>query len=124
MSFLLYILDLHDLMPFITPGVTSIKDSEQQISELESLLDSQVVCSMLLEGSIDPGQDTWWLTDAIFMQIYATENQAELEEFVPSAKEVRRFYDRPVLNLQLEALRAEIDLSRKKVIKSACFAHN
>ena len=53
------------------------------------------------------------------MQIYATENRAELEESVPSAKDVRRFYDPPSSNLELETLEAEIEHLREKVIPSA-----
>nr|XP_027084395.1 endoribonuclease Dicer homolog 3-like [Coffea arabica] len=73
--------------PVIRKGVTSTIVSGWRISELESLLDSQ---------------------------IYATENRAELEESVPSAKDVRRFYDPPSSNLELEALKAEIERLREK----------
>lgn len=106
-------------MCFIISGVTSTKDVKQQISELESLLDSKVVHLLLLEGSIDPGQDTWWLTCkiSVFMQIYTTANVSELEEFVPSAKEIRKFYDRPVFSdLKWGNLKAELDNSQMKVI--------
>lgn len=34
--------DLHLLIDFLLPGVSSVNDSEHQISELESILDSQV----------------------------------------------------------------------------------
>ncbi|PHU09306.1 Endoribonuclease Dicer -like protein 3a [Capsicum chinense] len=52
--------------PVIRKGVSSSTDCEEQISELESLLDSQ---------------------------IYTLENRVELDEFVPSAKETSKFYD-------------------------------
>ncbi|XP_057957753.1 endoribonuclease Dicer homolog 3a [Malania oleifera] len=52
--------------PVIRKGVSSVVDCEDQISELESILDSQV---------------------------YTVEDRAELETFVPSAKDVNKFYD-------------------------------
>ncbi|XP_059641179.1 endoribonuclease Dicer homolog 3 [Cornus florida] len=55
--------------PVTRKGVSSIMDCEEQISELESILDSQ---------------------------IYTIEDKTELEEFVPSAKETCRFYDQAV----------------------------
>uniref|UniRef100_A0A5B7CE62 Uncharacterized protein n=1 Tax=Davidia involucrata TaxID=16924 RepID=A0A5B7CE62_DAVIN len=60
--------------PVIRKGVSSIMDCEEQISELESLLDSQ---------------------------IYTIEDRSELEECIPSAKEICRFYD-PVVILSLD----------------------
>ncbi|CAK9137647.1 unnamed protein product [Ilex paraguariensis] len=59
-----------------TSGVSSTEDCEEQISELESLLDSQV---------------------------YTVENKTELDEFIPSAKEIYRFYDPTPLSLDLKA---------------------
>ncbi|KAG8381903.1 hypothetical protein BUALT_Bualt05G0021200 [Buddleja alternifolia] len=52
--------------PVIRKGVSSIKDSEEQIGELESLLDSQV---------------------------YIVEDRMELEQYIPSAKPICRFYE-------------------------------
>ncbi|KAM3218378.1 endoribonuclease Dicer 3a [Capsicum annuum] len=60
--------------PVIRKGVSSSTDCEEQISELESLLDSQ---------------------------IYTLENRVELDEFVPSAKETSKFYD-PIVFLNTE----------------------
>ncbi|KAK9273139.1 hypothetical protein L1049_017946 [Liquidambar formosana] len=57
--------------PVIRKGVSSIMDCEGQLSELESILDSQ---------------------------IYTIEDRTELEVFVPSAKEINRFYDSPLLS--------------------------
>lgn len=52
--------------PVIRKGVSSAMDCEGQITELESLLDSRV---------------------------YSIEDRKEVETYVPSAKEIRRFYD-------------------------------
>ncbi|KAJ4951413.1 hypothetical protein NE237_028245 [Protea cynaroides] len=52
--------------PVVRKGVSSNMDCEDQISELESILDSK---------------------------IFTIEDKAELELFVPSAKEINRYYD-------------------------------
>ncbi|KAK2965571.1 hypothetical protein RJ640_018737, partial [Escallonia rubra] len=62
--------------PVIRKGVSSVEDCEEQISELEGILDSQ---------------------------IYTVENRTELEQFIPSAKEIYKFYDPKVSsNLELK----------------------
>ncbi|KAA8546198.1 hypothetical protein F0562_003063 [Nyssa sinensis] len=71
--------------PVIRKGVSSIVDCEEQISELESLLDSQ---------------------------IYTIEDRMELEEIIPSAKEICRFYD-PVMTFSLD-LKAKLESSWTK----------
>ena len=78
-------------MCFMTPGVTSTIVSGRRISELESLLDSQVIFQCHWKIVFILSRILGWLTNVMFMQIYATENRAELEESVPSAKVVRRF---------------------------------
>ncbi|TMW91530.1 hypothetical protein EJD97_014235 [Solanum chilense] len=72
--------------PVIRKGVSSSADCEEQISELESLLDSQV---------------------------YTLENRVELDEFVPSAKETCKFYD-PIVFSNTE-LKAKLEFSWSKV---------
>ncbi|PSS19311.1 Endoribonuclease Dicer 3a like [Actinidia chinensis var. chinensis] len=63
--------------PVIRKGVSSIMDCEEQISELEGILDSQV---------------------------YTIEDRTELEKIIPSAKEICRFYDPAVsINMDLKA---------------------
>ncbi|RVX17553.1 Endoribonuclease Dicer-like 3a [Vitis vinifera] len=63
--------------PVIRKGVSSSMDCENQISELESILDCQ---------------------------IYTIEDRTELEVFIPSAKEINRFYDASQFhNLDLKA---------------------
>ncbi|KAI3454024.1 hypothetical protein Pfo_010687 [Paulownia fortunei] len=71
--------------PTIRKGVSSIKDSEEQIGELESLLDSQV---------------------------YILEDKIELEEYIPSAKPICRFYE-PMQSPNLE-LKAKLESSWSK----------
>ncbi|XP_060208248.1 endoribonuclease Dicer homolog 3a isoform X1 [Lycium barbarum] len=71
--------------PVIRKGVSSSTDCEEQISELESLLDSQT---------------------------YALENRTELDEFVPSAKETCKFYG-PIVSSNTE-LKAKLEFSRSK----------
>ncbi|KAH0698362.1 hypothetical protein KY285_015597 [Solanum tuberosum] len=71
--------------PVIRKGVSSSTDCEEQISELESLLDSQV---------------------------YTLENRVELDEFVPSAKETCKFYD-PIVFSNTE-LKAKLEFSWSK----------
>ncbi|CAN4127930.1 unnamed protein product [Withania somnifera] len=73
--------------PVIRKGVSSSTDCEEQISVLESLLDSQ---------------------------IYTLEDRVELDEFVPSAKETCKFYD-PILSLNTE-LKEKLEFSWSKVI--------
>lgn len=58
----------------VRKGVSSIKDSNEQIGELESLLDSQV---------------------------HTLEDRVELEECIPSAKPICRFYDPLPVNLEI-----------------------
>ncbi|PIN18423.1 Ribonuclease III [Handroanthus impetiginosus] len=71
--------------PVIKKGVSSIKDSKEQIGELESLLDSQV---------------------------YTVGDSTELEEYIPSAKPVCRFYD-PMQPPDLE-IKAKLESSWSK----------
>lgn len=71
--------------PVTRKGVSSSTDCEEQISELESLLDSQ---------------------------IYATEERVGLDEFVPSAKETCKFYD-PIVSSTLE-IKAKLEASWSK----------
>nr|XP_019070569.1 endoribonuclease Dicer homolog 3a isoform X1 [Solanum lycopersicum] len=71
--------------PVIRKGVSSSADCEEQISELESLLDSQV---------------------------YTLESRVELDEFVPSAKETCKFYD-PIVFSNTE-LKAKLEFSWSK----------
>ncbi|MCD7468517.1 hypothetical protein HAX54_006837 [Datura stramonium] len=72
--------------PVIRKGVSSSTDCEEQISELESLLDSQ---------------------------IYTLENRVELDEFVPSAKETCKFYD-PTVSSDTAELKAKLEFSWSK----------
>ncbi|KAF7134712.1 hypothetical protein RHSIM_Rhsim08G0003600 [Rhododendron simsii] len=60
--------------PVIRKGVSSITDCEEQISELEGILDSQV---------------------------YTIDDRTELEEIIPSAKETCIFYD-PAVSFNME----------------------
>ncbi|KAK4365008.1 hypothetical protein RND71_016366 [Anisodus tanguticus] len=71
--------------PVIRKGVSSSTDCEEQISELESLLDSQ---------------------------IYTPEDRMELDEFVPSAKETCKFYNSIVSSTK--ELEAKLEFSRSK----------
>ncbi|XP_052209161.1 endoribonuclease Dicer homolog 3a isoform X2 [Diospyros lotus] len=68
--------------PVVRKGVSSIMDCEEQISELESVLDSQ---------------------------IYTIGDRTELEEIIPSAKELCRFYD-PAVCFHLD-LKAKLESS-------------
>ncbi|KAL7001833.1 hypothetical protein U1Q18_002981 [Sarracenia purpurea var. burkii] len=73
--------------PVVRKGVSSFMDCEGQISELEGILDSQ---------------------------IYTIEDRTELEEVIPSAKEICRFYDPTVpcnvdLKAKLESLWKKFD---------------
>ncbi|XP_057810425.1 endoribonuclease Dicer homolog 3a-like [Salvia miltiorrhiza] len=61
--------------PVIRKGASSIKDSNQQIGQLESLLDSQV---------------------------YTLEERVEIEEYIPSAKPMCRFYDPLPVNFEIK----------------------
>ncbi|KAL7196180.1 hypothetical protein ACSBR1_036234 [Camellia fascicularis] len=71
--------------PVIRKGVSSLTDCEEQISELEGILDSQ---------------------------IYTVEDRTELEEIIPSAEEICRFYD-PAVSLNMD-LKAKLESSWKK----------
>ncbi|KAH6774267.1 hypothetical protein C2S51_012671 [Perilla frutescens var. frutescens] len=70
--------------PVVRKGTSSISDSNKQIGELESLLDSQV---------------------------HALEDRVELEEYIPSAKPICRFYDPLPANLEMKE-RLESALSK------------
>lgn len=62
--------------PVVRKGVSSVIDCEDQLSELESILDSQ---------------------------IYTIEDRTELDVYVPAAKEINKFYDSSLLtNLDLK----------------------
>ncbi|KAJ0967078.1 hypothetical protein J5N97_023995 [Dioscorea zingiberensis] len=81
---------------FITLGVSSVTDCEEQISELEGVLDSKV---------------------------FTVEDRAELEVLAPSAKEITRFYDANTLHFEyldakLEYLLAKADASFLSLEKS------
>ncbi|XP_062101177.1 endoribonuclease Dicer homolog 3 [Humulus lupulus] len=82
--------------PVVRKGVSSTTDCEGQLSELESILDSQ---------------------------IYTVEDKAEMEIFVPSAKETLKFYDPnryPFLDLKakIEALWLKSDASFSNWLES------
>ncbi|XP_038975924.1 endoribonuclease Dicer homolog 3b-like [Phoenix dactylifera] len=75
--------------PVVRKGVSSAKGCEEQISELESILDSKV---------------------------YTVKDRAEVEAFAPSAKMINIYYDATNFNFQdmkikLEALREKVDAS-------------
>ncbi|PIA43114.1 hypothetical protein AQUCO_02000511v1 [Aquilegia coerulea] len=74
--------------PVIKKGVSSAIDCEDQISTLESLLDAKA---------------------------YTVEDKTEIEEFVPSATEVRRYYD-PDFFFH-EELKQKLESSRCKAAK-------
>lgn len=108
-------------------GVSSIEDCEQQISELEGMLDSQVIfisftfwkiLFLPYKFCIDHEhiilfqswcQNIFRLT----LQIYTIENRKELEEFIPSAKEIYKFYN-PTASCNLN-LKAKLEASWSKV---------
>ncbi|KAM6559383.1 hypothetical protein CsatA_028622 [Cannabis sativa] len=83
--------------PVVRKGVSSTTDCEGQLSELETMLDSQ---------------------------IYTLEDKTEMETFVPSAKETLKFYDQnryPFLDLKakMEALWLKSEASFPKCQESA-----
>ncbi|XP_019053854.1 PREDICTED: endoribonuclease Dicer homolog 3b isoform X4 [Nelumbo nucifera] len=71
--------------PVVRKGVSSVMDCEDQISELECVLDSQ---------------------------IYIVEDKTEVEVFVPSAKEINRYYNST--QFSHEDLKTKLKSSRSK----------
>ncbi|XP_020536663.1 endoribonuclease Dicer homolog 3a isoform X2 [Jatropha curcas] len=83
--------------PVVRKGVSSAMDCEDQISELESILDSQ---------------------------IYTIEDRTEMDVHIPSAREICRFYDKVQLygsdlKSKIEALWTKFDASMLSLQESA-----
>lgn len=82
-------------------GVSSTMDCEDQISELESILDSQVTAIFLFcfDSWVVNVRYYWWITCDdlqsynLHTQVYTVEDKTEMEVYAPTAKETRRFYN-------------------------------